>query len=172
MDSDLEDKIMSMVQYGSGLSKKFVPASTNPPKPTTATPTPTTCTQKKEQKQAETIYAPIDQTTKKSSSSTFSAANMLQINSHDSEEEDEYREDSLSEDSDEEESEEEEDIGTPPPLDERQEVAEEPRVTRYINLDDEKHYMDDEETSDEEAELGIKLQELIDDQVKFRFCLK
>jgi hypothetical protein len=154
MDSDLEDKIMSMVQYGSGLSKK------------NTTPIVSPVADKQVQTEIvapKVVYAPVDKKaeTKKTN---FSAANLLQISS-DEEEEDQYHDTNNNMESD------EEDIGvlenppTPPTV--MEEVVE-PKVTRYINLD-EKHYMEDEETSDEETELGIKLQELIDDQVNMLY---
>lgn len=124
MDSDLEDKIMSMVQF-----KKKTPS---PEKP----------------EEAKVVYAPVgDDADNKNTN--FSAANELQISE---EEEDSY----------------DEDIGTPenPPTPEDNDIIIQPQVTRYINLDD-KHYMDDEETDEEEAELNAKLQDLIDDQVSW-----
>lgn len=127
MDSDLEDKIMSMVQYGSGLKKK--------------TPLPET-------KEPEVVHAPEIEANKKHT--TFSTANELQIsNDNDDSSNDEYESA-------------EEDVGVPETPATLQESK--PQITRYINLDD-KHYMDDEETSEEEAELNSKLQDLIDEQV-------
>lgn len=122
MDSDLEDKIMSMVQF-----KKKTPIVEKP-------------------EEAKVVYAPVgDESEKKSTN--FSAANELQI-------------------SEEEEDTDTEDIGVieNPATPKDDDIVMQPQVTRYINLDD-KHYMDDEETDEEEAELNAKLQDLIDDQV-------
>lgn len=146
MDSDLEDKIMSMVQYGSGLKKKVAPAPAAP-----------------EKKSPEVVLAPKDDNTT-SSTSKFSAADELNIGKdNDDEDEDENgNDDDDSSISYSGYQSAEEDLGvpeTPAPPQESQ-----PQVTNYINLDD-KHYMDDEEMSEEEEELGIKLQELIDDQI-------
>lgn len=133
MDSDLEDKIMSMVQYGSGLKKKVAPVPEN--------------------KSPEVVLAPTDDTTTNTTATKFSAADELNIgkdnNDDDSSSYGGYQSA-------------EEDLGVP----ETPAISQEPQpqVTNYINLDD-KHYMDDEELSEEEAELGLKLQELIDDQV-------
>lgn len=147
MDSDLEDKIMSMVQYGSGLKKKVAPAPAVP-----------------EKKSPEVVLAPKDDNTS-SSTSKFSAADELNIGKDNNDDDDEDENGNDDDDSSISYSgyqSAEEDLGvpeTPAPPQESQ-----PQVTNYINLDD-KHYMDDEEMSEEEEELGIKLQELIDDQV-------
>lgn len=119
MDSDLEDKIMSMVQF-----KKKSPIVEKP----------------------EVTVAPPTVAAEKSTSQKFSASQELQISEHDSDDD-------------------EDDIGVPhePPTPEDQ-----LHVTRYINLDD-KHYMDEQETDEEEAELNSKLQDLIDDQVNIHY---
>jgi hypothetical protein len=134
MDSDLEDKIMSMVQYGSGLKKKA--------------PLP-------EKKEPEVIHAPEVDNNKKLT--TFSTANELQISEDN---------DTTSSSSNEAYESAEEDIGVPEsPAPAPATVQEaQPQVTRYINLDD-RQYMEDMETSEEEAELNSKLQDLIDEQV-------
>lgn len=137
MDSDLEDKIMSMVQYGSGLKKKVAPA---PEKKSTP----------------EVVHAPKDDNTT-SSTSKFSASDELNIGKADG---DDDGDDSSISYSGYQSA--EEDLGEPETPALPQEPQ--PQITNYINLDD-KHYMDDEEMSEEEEELGIKLQELIDDQV-------
>lgn len=132
MDSDLEDKIMSMVQFN-----KKTPIAEKPEEP-------------------KVVYAPIGDNAEKQKTK-FSSANELQL----SEEEEEGEEgEEGEEDSD------AEDIGTleNPPTPEDSDIVMQPQVTRYINLD-EKHYMDDEETDEEEAELNAKLQDLIDEQV-------
>ncbi|KAI8058880.1 hypothetical protein BDF21DRAFT_430179 [Thamnidium elegans] len=117
MDSDLEDKIMSMVQF-----KKKTPIIEKP----------------------EITVAPPTTTAEKSTSQQkFSASQELQISEQDSDDDDE------------------DDIGVPhDPSTPEDQLP----VTRYINLND-KHYMDDEETDEEEAELNSKLQDLIDDQI-------
>lgn len=117
MDSDLEDKIMSMVQF-----KKKTPVT-------------------EKQEEPKVVYAPVEK--EETKPTKFSASNELQI----------------SDDSD------TEDIGVledPPTPQNEEELP----VTRYINFD-EKKYMDEEETDEEEAELNSKLLDLIDDQVKY-----
>lgn len=173
LDSDLEDKIMSMVQYGSGLTKKkAVPVVSEVPvtvsSPVVSKIEPVT--------KPKVVYAPSDKKEKQKTS--FSAASELQLqNSEGSSDEIEEGLIDSSDDGEEEENNEnsgdedyssaQEDLDVPDETPEQDTVMAEPKVTRYINLeDDEKKYMEDEDTSEEEAELGLKLQELIEDQVE------
>ncbi|GAA5795485.1 hypothetical protein HPULCUR_000843 [Helicostylum pulchrum] len=91
-----------------------------------------------------TVAPPTASTEKSTSQQKFSASQELQISEQDSDDDDD-----------------EDDIGVPH---EQPTLEDQLHVTRYINLDD-KHYMDEEETDEEEAELNSKLQHLIDDQV-------
>ncbi|KAI8098103.1 uncharacterized protein B0P05DRAFT_568060, partial [Gilbertella persicaria] len=139
MDSDLEDKIMSMVQYGSGISKKKpIPA---PPKPETRV-------------DPAVVYAPTETDEKKKSE--FSASNELQLQEDDESDEPDLYKSNNSESED-------DHLSSLDTTAKTTTVAAEPTVTRYINLDD-KQYIEDQETSEEEAELGLKLQELIEEQ--------
>lgn len=170
MDSDLEDKIMSMVQYGSGISKKKTSAP--------AAAVPTTETQdvhppEQSNVQASVVYAPVDDATDDSQKTAVSSANIYQIDETDSEDDAPTKtvysdEDDEESEDEEKEEEEEEDVGVPELTADvpAKTPVHEPQVTRFINLDEEeKRYMDDEDTSEEEAELESKLQQLIDDQV-------
>lgn len=146
LDSDLEDKIMSMVQYESGLTKKKLPTAPSAPEPTTIETAP---------EEPEVVHAPVD--LDKSTKSDFSFSNELQLNNSDLEEEKNAPvtvKDSESEsDNDNEKETMQVDIAPP-------------QVTNYIDLNDQQPvYMDDEDTSEEEAELNEKLQELIEEQV-------
>ncbi|CAO0790159.1 unnamed protein product [Mucor circinelloides] len=155
MDSDLEDKIMSMVQYDSGISKKkpSLPAKTqdvSPPEQNNVPP--------------KVVYAPVDSDNEDSRKTAVSSANIYQIDETDSEDD----VNSKTVNSDEDGSDKEEDIGVPELTADVPANAqvEQPQVTRFINMDEEeKRYLDDEETSEEEAELESKLQQLIDDQI-------
>lgn len=163
MDSDLEDKIMSMVQYGSGIAKKKTPASDTQDDATNVNNT------KENNVEAKVVYAPTDIDDEDAEKTAFSSANEFQIDDTDSEDatnlQPVYSDEESTDD-------EEEDIGVPEltadvPI---KKDVEQPQVTRFINMDDEdKRYLDDEETSEEETELGIKLQKLIDDQVGKNF---
>jgi DNA polymerase sigma len=182
MDSDLEDKIMSMVQYGSGLTKKKALATPIAPEVPVVISAPAVSKIAPINK-PKVVYAPLD--TKDKQKTKFSASNELQLqNSDDSSSEDEDEEAGLLHSSDEEEEENnensdneeyssaQEDLGVPEEEEAKQDtVLAEPQITRYINLgDDDKQYMEDEDTSEEEAELGLKLQELIEEQVKKIIC--
>jgi prolyl-tRNA synthetase len=162
MDSDLEDKIMSMVQYGSGIAKKKAPTAN------TQDDSNNINDAKESNVEAKIVYAPTDIDDEGAEKTAFSSANEFQIDDTDSEDDTNLKPFY----SDEESSDEEEDIGVPEltadvPI---KKDVEQPQVTRFINMDDEdKRYLDDEETSEEETELGIKLQKLIDDQVGKNF---
>ncbi|KAG1057046.1 hypothetical protein G6F43_001093 [Rhizopus delemar] len=171
MDSDLEDKIMSIVQYDSGVKRKRTNAESVPPtrssSPVPANTTETTskivATPKPSvRRKVETIHAPLDIDKKRTE---FSAANELHIESSDDEEEGEYiseQDEETDLNSSPSESEEDEE-----PQDEEKTQAVAPLVTRHISLDN-KQYMDDEDTSEEEIELGKQIQELIDNQIQGR----
>lgn len=165
MDSDLEDKIMSMVQYGSGIAKKKTSTSNTQDDATNGNDA------NESNVEAKVVYAPSDIDDEDAEKTAFSSANEFQIDDTDSEDDTNskpvYSDEESTDDDDE-----EEDIGVPEltvdvPI---KKDVEQPQITRFINMDDEdKHYLDDEETSEEETELGIKLQKLIDDQVGKNF---
>ncbi|GAN03512.1 conserved hypothetical protein [Mucor ambiguus] len=164
MDSDLEDKIMSMVQYGSGISKKKALDSVPPLSKTQDANPP-----EQSNVQAKVVYAPIDNDIEDSQKTAVSSADIYQIDDSDSEDGRPSNTVYSDNEEDEGESEEEEtDIGVPELTADipTKTPADQPQVTRFINLDEEeKRYMDDEDTSEEEAELESKLQQLIDDQI-------
>ncbi|KAK4521435.1 uncharacterized protein ATC70_012050 [Mucor velutinosus] len=164
MDSDLEDKIMSMVQYGSGISKKKAPAPVLP-----STKTQDVSPSEQNNVQPKVVYAPVDSDIEDPQKTAVSSANIYQIDESDSEDDAPSKAVYSDEDEDEdEEREEEEDIGVPELTADipAKKTIDQPQVTRFINLDEEeKRYMDDEDTSEEEAELESKLQQLIDDQI-------
>jgi hypothetical protein len=166
---------MSMVQYGSGLIKKKATAPATPvPEARATSPAPSVAISEPMHK-PKVIYAPLD--TKEKQKTTFSAATELQLqNSNDSSSEEgilhssDEEEEDKSGDEEEEDKSGDEEYSTPQEDLEVQDepkdiIAAEPQVTRYINLEDDgKQYMDDD-VSEEEAELGLKLQELIEEQV-------
>ncbi|KAI8647070.1 hypothetical protein BD408DRAFT_479485 [Parasitella parasitica] len=162
MDSDLEDKIMSMVQYGTGIAKKKAPPSTKNDEHANEADL--------NNAQAKVVYAPMDSDKSDEERPAFSSANEFCIDNTDSDDDTNpttvYSDD---------ESDKEQDAGVPElaadvPI---KKEAEQPRVTRYIDMDQEdKRYLDDQDTSEEEAELGQKLQKLIDDQIYRRQCKK
>lgn len=166
MDSDLEDKIMSMVQYGSGITKKKASTSNTQDDAANANDA------KESNVEAKVVYAPSDIDDEDAEKTAFSSANEFQIDDTDSEDDINPKPVYSDEESTDGDDEEEEDIGVPEltadvPI---KKDVEQPQITRFINMDDEdKHYLDDEETSEEETELGIKLQKLIDDQVGKNF---
>ncbi|KAI8336019.1 hypothetical protein BD560DRAFT_413885 [Blakeslea trispora] len=149
MDSDLEDKIMSMVQYGSGITKKrALPTNSEPAtEPTdgsTGVRTPVTSKDDKKSLQYSDEEYQLEDSDN-DSADLYKTANNTEDDSGDSsdnEKESESKEETKA-------------------------TVNQPTVTHYINLDD-KHYMEDDETSEEEAELGMKLQKLIDDQIYTR----
>jgi hypothetical protein len=126
---------------------------------TVATPKPSV------RRKVETIHAPLDIDKKRTE---FSAANELHIESSDDEEEGEYiseqdEETDLNSSSSESQEDEE-------PQDEEKTQVIAPLVTRHISLDN-KQYMDDDDTSEEEIELGKQIQELIDNQIQVNILL-
>ncbi|CEP12761.1 hypothetical protein [Parasitella parasitica] len=148
IDSDLEDKIMSMVQYGTGITKKKA--------------SPTQKDVQKNSLQAKVVYAPMDSDKSDDERPAFSSASEFCIDNTDSEDDTHSATVYSGEESDHQEN-----SGVPELIPdvpaERQ--TEQPRVTRYIDMDEEeKRYLDDEHMSEEEAELGLKLQKLIDEQ--------
>ena len=179
MDSDLEDKIMSIVQYDSGVKRKRTNAESVPttrssspvPANTTETTSKTVATPKPSvRRKVETIHAPLDIDKKRTE---FSAANELHIESSDDEEEGEYiseQDEETDLNSSSSESQEDEEPQDEEPQDEEKTQVIAPLVTRHISLDN-KQYMDDDDTSEEEIELGKQIQELIDNQIQVNILL-
>ncbi|KAG1179472.1 hypothetical protein G6F70_001150 [Rhizopus microsporus] len=163
LDSDLEEKILSVTHYDVGVDKKK--KKTESAAPERSTPTAPVSApdargrvlpSKSARRTVSTVHAPIDFDRKRAD---FSAASELKLNSSD--EEGEYR-------SEEEKEEEMADVVASDSSSEEEELREAPPpVTRHINLDD-KQYMDDVETSEEERELGAELRVLIEDSIQAR----
>ncbi|KAI8384979.1 uncharacterized protein BYT42DRAFT_281956 [Radiomyces spectabilis] len=159
LESDVEDQILSMVQYGSGLN------GTGHKQTTEATQS---SAGKKDKVQ---VVVANDAAPKKSKNQIKpKSSDLLQLSS--SEEDGEIVSDSdqdQDETADTEASDEENDSVEMELPQIQQQTG--PRVTRYIDLDmvGGSRYMDDEdEESDEERELNQKLQNLIDDQIQHR----
>ncbi|KAI8376638.1 hypothetical protein EDC96DRAFT_423618, partial [Choanephora cucurbitarum] len=157
MDSDLEDKILSMVQYGSGITKKkTLPTKLEP----AIEPTPDSVPE------PVVVRAPISDAADQKRPVDFSASEEYGLGDTDSDSSESHKTASNTEDESDEDTEDDDDNNSSSNEARENTLADapQPAVTHYINLDD-KRYMENDETSEEEAELGIKLQKLIDDQI-------
>ncbi|KAI9468907.1 MAG: hypothetical protein EXX96DRAFT_98100 [Benjaminiella poitrasii] len=161
IDSDLEDKILSMIQYESGLTKKK-------PGSQSRTATPITSTAQSPAPSPKVVYAPIN-TKESTKSSGLSAAHFLPLD-NDSEDDlyviDKSSDDDGEDDDDKDDSGHQEEGSNP-----SSELAAtasdtniiEPQITRFINLDDDDGYSLDESSDEEQS--NLKLQELIKHRV-------
>lgn len=149
---------MSMVQYGSGLTKKKAPLRPSTPEP-------------KVQEEPEIVHAPISKTTT-AKKEDFSFSNELQL--HDSEEESNNNDNNafVVHDSDEEhmsDVETSENVVSSTTIENVDNgVTEAPQITNFIDLNDQPQTesMDEDGSSEEEEENNSKLQQLIEAQVK------
>ncbi|KAI8140482.1 hypothetical protein BJV82DRAFT_622780 [Fennellomyces sp. T-0311] len=139
LDSDTEDKILSLIHYSSGLKKKKAAKPSLP------------------SEESESSQSSDQESSSNEEESDEELGDELDKESHNDKEEEEEKEEVVVEEESGESSSEE------------SETPAEPSVTRYINLDaDNPTYIDDESEDDEEVELNTRLQDLIQDQIESR----